>query len=175
MHKKPFPNLPFLKRDAKPRETGINYVRSPVMLGQCIEDYLEAYSHMVDIFKLSGKQAAQMNENSLVDFISICKKFNVMVAIGNPVMDVALLGGKDVVNNYIEKSKDMGIDILEISSIARSIDDNDMCRLIENISKKGIKVLNEIGIAFAHSEVDDASIFIERLKNQSKKFLNAGS
>ena len=175
MYKKPFPNLPFLKRDVKPRETGINYVRSPVMVGQCIEDYLEAYSHMVDIFKLSGKQATQMNEKSLIDFISVCKKFNVMVSIGNPVMDVALLGGKKVVDEYTEKSKDIGIDILEISSIARSIDDDDMCRLIENISKKGIKVLNEIGIAFAHSEVDDESIFIERLKNQSKKFLNAGS
>ena len=50
MYKKPFPNRPFLKRDAKPRETGINYVSSPVMVGQCIEDYLEAYSHMLDIF-----------------------------------------------------------------------------------------------------------------------------
>ena len=76
MYKKPFPNLPFLKRDEKPRETGINYVRSPVMVGQCIKDYLDAYGHMVDIFKLSGKQAAQMNENSLIDFISTCKKSN---------------------------------------------------------------------------------------------------
>ena len=91
MYKKPFPNLPFLKRDDKPRETGINYVRSPVMVGKCIEDYLEAYSHMVDIFKLSGKQAAQMSEKSLIDFISICKKFNVMVSIGNPVMDLSLI------------------------------------------------------------------------------------
>ena len=42
-------------------------------------------------------------------------------------------------------------------------------------SNKGIKVLNEIGVAFAHSEVNEESIFIQRLINQSKKFLNAGS
>ena len=52
MSKNPFPNLPFIKREKKPRETGINYVRSPVMVGRTIEDYLEAYGDMVDILKL---------------------------------------------------------------------------------------------------------------------------
>ena len=50
-----------------------------------------------------------------------------------------------------------------------------MIKLIEYISKKGIKIINEFGIAFAHSKVSDEDIFIERLINQSKKFLNAGS
>ena len=175
MIKKTFETLHFLKRSKKPRETGINYVRAPVMVGQCIEDYLDAYSDMVDIFKLSGKQAAQMSEKSLIDFISTCKKFNVMVAIGNPVMDVALTGGQKVVNEYVEKCVSIGIDIIEISSISRSIDDNDMCQLIDYVSSKGIKVINEIGIAYAHSKVDDNSIFIKRLINQSIKFLDAGT
>ena len=30
------------------------------MVGECIDDYLNAYGEMVDIFKLSGKQAALM-------------------------------------------------------------------------------------------------------------------
>ena len=50
-----------------------------------------------------------------------------------------------------------------------------MCKLIKYISSKGIKVINEIGVAYAHSKVDDNSIFIKRLLNQSKKFLNAGT
>ena len=175
MSKKPFPYLPFIKRDKKPRETGINYVRSPVLVGRTIEAYLEAYGDMVDILKLSGKQAAQINEKSLIDFISTCKKFNVMVSVGNPVMDVALIGGRKVVDEYINKCVDLGVDIIEISSIARSIDDDNVCTLIEKVSKKGIKVLNEIGVAFAHSEVNEESIFVQRLINQSKKFLNAGS
>ena len=175
MFKKPFPYLPFIKREKRPRETGINYVRSPVLVGRTIEDYLEAYGDMVDILKLSGKQAAQINEKSLIDFISTCKKFNVMVSIGNPVMDVALIGGRKAVDDYINKCVDLGVDIIEISSIARSIDDDDVCTLIEKVSKKGIKVLNEIGVAFAHSEVNEEAIFVQRLINQSKKFLNAGS
>ena len=113
--------------------------------------------------------------DTLTNFIETCKSFNVMVSIGNPVMDVALQGGSNIVNDFLEKSSDLGIDIIEISSIARSIDDDDTCRLIETISKKGIKPLNEIGIAFAHSKVDDNSIFINKLVNQSKRFLEAGS
>ena len=73
------------------------------------------------------------------------------------------------------KRQDLGVDIIEISSISRSIDDDDVCTLIEKVSKKGIKVLNEIGVAFARSEVNEESIFVQRLINQSKKFLNAGS
>ena len=171
----PFPNLPFKKRDQKPRNKGINYVRAPVMVGQCITDYLEAYGDLVDIFKLSGKQAAMMSTSSLKEFISTCRKYEVLVAVGNPVMDVALSGGTEVVNGFLESAREYGVDIIEISSIARVIDDDDMCRLIESASKKGLKVINEIGVAFAHSQVDDKNIFLERLKRQSRLFTEAGS
>jgi phosphosulfolactate synthase (CoM biosynthesis protein A) len=50
-----------------------------------------------------------------------------------------------------------------------------MCRLIESASKRGLKVINEIGVAFAHSEVFEKNIFVERLKQQSKRFIEAGS
>ena len=61
-----------------------------------------------------------------------------MVSIGNPVMDVALIGGRKAVDDYINICVDLGIDIIEISSIARSIDDDDVCKLIEKVS--GIKI-----------------------------------
>ena len=170
-----FSNLPFIKREKKLREKGINYVRAPVMVGTCIDDYLEAYSNLVDIFKISGKQGAQMSKKSLERFIKTCKTFEVKVALGNPVMDVALSAGKEVVDDFLDTVLRLGIDILEISSVSRSLDDDDMCRLIENASNKGIKIINEIGVAFAHSVVTDKEIFIERVKMQSKRFINAGS
>jgi len=170
-----FPKLPFIKREEKPRETGINYVRAPVMVGYCIDDYLEAYASVVDIFKISGKQGAMMSKKSLLRFIETCKKHNVQIALGNPIMDVALSGGKEVVDDYLDTVVSLGIDIIEISSIARSLNDDEMCRLIKNASSKGIKVINEVGVAFAHSKVIEEEIFIERIKMQTKKFLEAGS
>ena len=110
----PFPNLPFQKREKKPRNKGINYVRAPVMVGQCINDYLSAYSSLVDVFKLSGKQAALMSRSSLVDFISTCKKHEVLVAVGNPFMDVALGGGAKVVDSYFDSVTKYEIDIIAI-------------------------------------------------------------
>ena len=77
-----FPKLPFIKREEKPRETGINYVRAPVMVGNCIDDYLEAYASVVDIFKISGKQGAMMSKKSLLRFIETCKKHSVQIALG---------------------------------------------------------------------------------------------
>ena len=58
-------------------------------------------------------------------------------------MDVALMGGEKTVNEFIDKLSDLNVDIIEISSISRSIDDNDMIKLIQHINKKGIKVINE--------------------------------
>ena len=170
-----FPNLPFLEREKKPRETGINYVRAPVLVGQCIDDYLLAYSDIVDIFKLSGKQAGQMSRSSLIQFLDTCKSNNVMISIGNPLMDMALNGGRKVVDGYLDRVVDYGVDIIEISSIARSADDDDICRLIDVASKRGLKVINEVGVAFAHSEVQDNMIFSERLGRQIQRFLDAGS
>ena len=170
-----FPSLPFIEREKKPREKGINYVRAPVMVGTCIEDYLEAYANLVDIFKISAKQGAQMSKKSLLRFIKTCKNFDVQVALGNPVMDVALSAGKEVVDDFLDIVVQLGIDIVEISSISRSLDDDSMCRLIENSTNKGLKIINEIGVAFAHSEVTEEEIFIERIKMQSKRFIEAGS
>ena len=167
-----FSNLPFITREKKPREKGINYVRAPVMVGTCIDDYLEAYSNLVDIFKISGKQGAQMSKKSLERFIKTCKTFEVKVALGNPVMDVALSAGKEVVDDFLDTVLRLGIDIVEVSSVSRSLDDDDMCRLIENASNKGIKIINEIGVAFAHSEVTDEEIFIERVKMQSLSLIH---
>ena len=170
-----FPSLPFLEREKKPRETGINYVRAPVLVGQCIDDYLQAYSDIVDIFKLSGKQAGQMSRSSLLRFLEICKSNDVMISIGNPLMDMALNGGREIVDDYLDRVVDYGVDIIEISSIARSADDGDICRLIDVASKRGLRVINEVGVAFAHSEVQDNMIFSERLSRQIQRFIDAGS
>ena len=170
-----FPSLSFIERVKKPREKGINYVRAPVMVGKCIDDYLEAYANLVDIFKISGKQAAQMSKKSLTRFIATCKKFDVQVALGNPIMDVALSSGKAAVNDFLDTVVNLGIEIIEISRISRSLDDDDMCRLIQNATSKGIKVVNEIGVAFAHSKIDEEDIFVERIKKQTQRFIDAGT
>ena len=55
---------------------------------------------------------------------------DVMISIGNPLMDMALNSGK-IVDDYLDRVVDYGVDIIEISSIARSADDEDICRLID--------------------------------------------
>ena len=170
-----FPTLHFIEREEKPREKGINYVRAPVMVGSCVEDYLEAYADLVDIFKISGKQGALMSKKSLLRFLASCKDFDVKVALGNLIMDVALSNGKEAVDGLLDDVVNLGIEIVEISSISRSLDDDDMCRLIENATSKGIKVINEVGVAFAHSKVSEKEIFVERIKEQTLRFIDAGA
>ena len=83
--------------------------------------------------------------------------------------------GKEAVDGLLDDVINLGIEIVEISRISRSLDDDDMCRLIEKATSKGIKVINEIGVAFAHSKVSENEIFIERIKKQTQRFIEAGA
>ena len=80
-----FKDLPILDRQPKPRETGINYVRAPVMAGSVVEDYLAAFGEMVDVFKLSGKQAMMMSDDSLKAFFSAFKSFNSLFTLSKSI------------------------------------------------------------------------------------------
>ena len=96
------------------------------MVGSCVvDDYLEAYADLVDIFKISGKQGAMMSKKSLLRFIASYKDFDVKIALGNPIMNVTSISGKEAVDGLLDDVVNLGIEIVEISSISRSLDDDD--------------------------------------------------
>jgi phosphosulfolactate synthase (CoM biosynthesis protein A) len=56
--------------------------------------------------------------------------------------------GKDAVKSYISECKELGFDIIEISSGFITVPADDWLRLVEQVQKAGLKAKPEVGIQF---------------------------
>ena len=166
---------PWAAREAKPRQRGINYVRGPAVLGGYLNDFIGCYAEHIDILKLSGHQVTFSSPESISEAIKICHSNSIKVAVGNPPMDVALSGGWGVTCGFLDELLARGIDYVEISCIARAIDDGDLEKVILAAKQRNIDVIIEVGVEFAHSQSEDGNLFIERRIQQAKLALQAGA
>jgi len=167
--------LPFGYRDEKPRKKAINYIRAPRVLGSCLKDLLDDYSSYIDILKLSGHQASLASETSIVSAIQMCRKAGVKTSVGNPVIDAALVGGVDAFKKVLEILAKWGVNFIEISGIARAIDDDDLKFAIDLSNAANIEVIFEIGVDFAHTKSSDGELFIQRRNEMARQSLESGA
>jgi phosphosulfolactate synthase (CoM biosynthesis protein A) len=164
-----------IEREAKPRTSGINYVRAPKILGENFADFLNCYSALTDIVKLGTNQLTFIPEQEIKKAIQRSHDQEVLIAVGNPIMDQALSAGSKAAMEVINYAAGLGVDVMEISVIARAIDDEDLAELIEYIKNKGMKPLVECGLSFAHEPVVDGRTFAKRKKAQAKRALENGA
>lgn len=138
------------KRDPKPRKHGVTEIRGPYYspLGKrYLEDVLETMGNYVDALKFAGGSFSLMPRQALGELISACHRHNVLVSTGGFIEHV-LTQGSDAVNSYIEECKELGFDIIEISSGFITLPADDWLRLEEKVQKAGLKAKPEVGIQF---------------------------
>jgi phosphosulfolactate synthase (CoM biosynthesis protein A) len=90
--------------------------------------------------------------------------------------------GPDYVNHYIQECKELGFDIIEISSGFITIPPDDWLRLVERVQKAGLKAKPEVGIQFgAGGATAAAELAAEGTRDpewaiaQARHFLEAGA
>ena len=106
------------ERSLKPRTQGITEIRGPYYspLGKRhLQDILETMGNYVDALKFAGGSFSLMPRKALVELISLCHEHNVLVSTGG-FIEYVLTRGPDAVNRYIAECKELGFDIIEISS-----------------------------------------------------------
>ncbi len=77
----------------------------------------------------------------------LAHRYNVLVSTGG-FIEHGLTQGPEVVNRYIEECRNVGFDILEISSGFITIPVDDWLRLVEKVQRAGLKAKPEVGIQF---------------------------
>jgi len=138
------------ERGLKPPTQGITEIRGPYYspLGKrYLQDVLETMGEYVDALKFAGGSFSLMPRKALVELISLCHEHNVLVSTGGFIEHV-LTRGPDAVNTYIEECKELGFDIIEISSGFITLPADDWLRLVERVQKTGLKAKPEVGIQF---------------------------
>jgi phosphosulfolactate synthase (CoM biosynthesis protein A) len=168
----------------KPRKRGVTEIRGPyytVMGKRYLQDVLETMGRYVDALKFAGGSFALMPKGVVKELIDLCHAHDVMVSTGG-FIEFVLTQGPDMVDRYIAACRDLGFDILEVSTGFISIPTDDWLRLVEAVQKAGLKAKPEVGIQFgAGGATAAAELEAEGTRSpewaiaQAKRFLDAGA
>ena len=145
-----FAFLKFNDRPAKPRSSGVTEIRGPYytpMGKRYLQDILETMGAYVDSLKFAGGSFSLMPRQAVKELIDLCHEYDVLVDTGG-FMEYVLTQGREAVDRYIEECKNLGFDIIEISSGFITIPIDDWLRLVEKVKKAGLKPKPEVGIQF---------------------------
>jgi phosphosulfolactate synthase (CoM biosynthesis protein A) len=172
------------ERESKPRKRGVTEIRGPyytVMGKRYLEDVLETMGEYVDILKFAAGSFSLMKRSVLKEIIDTAHRYNVMVSTGGWI-EYVLTQGPDAVDKYIRECKDVGFDIIEISSGFITIPVDDSLDLVRQVQKAGLKAKPEVGIQFGAGGATAAeALAAEGTRDpawaisQAKRFLDAGA
>jgi phosphosulfolactate synthase (CoM biosynthesis protein A) len=172
------------QREGKPRTQGITEIRGPYytpMGKRYLEDVLETMGVYVDSLKFAGGSFTLMPRKALKEIIELAHRYDVLVSTGGFIEHV-LTQGAEAVHRYIEECRDVGFDILEISSGFITIPVDDWLRLVEKVQKTGLKAKPEVGIQFGAGGATSAEELaaegtrdVEWAISHAKRFLEAGA
>jgi phosphosulfolactate synthase (CoM biosynthesis protein A) len=145
-----FPFLRTNRRPPKPRTRGITEIRGPyytVMGPRYLQDVLETMGAYADILKFAGGSFTLLPRTALKQIIDIAHEHEVLVSTGG-FIEFVLTQGLDAVDSYIDECRNIGFDIIEVSSGFITLPTDDFVRLTEKVNKAGLRAKPEVGIQF---------------------------
>ncbi|KAI1413170.1 synthase [Hypoxylon sp. FL1857] len=138
----------------KPRTRSVTEIRGPyytVMGPRYLSDVLETMGPHVDGLKFAGGSFSLFSEGPLRQLIDLAHANGVYVSTGGWIEHILASSGGDVagaVDKYLAKCKDLGFDVIELSTGFLSLPPDDWVRLAERVQEAGLKPKPELGIQF---------------------------
>jgi len=171
-------------REDKPRSHGLTEMRGPYytpMGPRYLTDLLETMGAYVDSLKFAGGSFTLMPREAVKGLIEIAHQHDTLVSTGGFIERV-LAREPEMVERYIRECRDLGFDIIEISSGFITIPTDDWLRLIEQTQRAGLKAKPEVGIQFGAGGASAATdLAAEGQRDvgwairQARRFLDAGA
>jgi phosphosulfolactate synthase (CoM biosynthesis protein A) len=172
------------QREGKPRTRGLTEIRAAYYTPfgrNYFQDILNTMGNYVDSIKFAGGSFTLMDPKEVKAINDLAHQYGVLSSTGG-FMEYVLTQGADAVKQYIQACKDVGFDIIEISTGFISIPTEDWQRLIEEVQKAGLKAKPEIGVQFgAGGDTSQEALETEGIQDvgraidQAKRFLDAGA
>jgi phosphosulfolactate synthase (CoM biosynthesis protein A) len=150
MSDRAFSSIPLNARSTKPRLQGLTEIRGPyytVMGRRYLEDILETMHPYVDGLKFAGGSFALMPRDKVKEIIDLAHQYGTYVSTGGWIEHVLRYGAK-AVENYLAEARDLGFDVIELSTGFISLPEGDLLRLVGRVAKMGLKAKPELGIQF---------------------------
>ena len=138
------------RRQGKPRSVGLTEIRGPyysVVGRRYLEDLFEGFGAYADILKFAGGSFSLMPRKALIDLIELCHRNQVKVSTGG-FLEYVLTQGEQAVDRYLKECREVGFDIVEISTGFVTMPVDDIVSLTERVQKAGLLAKPEVGIQF---------------------------
>jgi phosphosulfolactate synthase (CoM biosynthesis protein A) len=148
--KRAFAFLRLNERPPKPRARGVTEIRGPYYTPvgrRYLEDLLETLGAYVDTLKYAGGSFALMPREAVRALNDVCHEHAVEVSTGG-FLEYVLTQRGDAVEQYLKECRELGFDIVEISSGFVTLPVDDLVRLTEAVREAGLKPKPEVGIQF---------------------------
>ncbi|KAH9995007.1 putative sulfonate biosynthesis enzyme [Xylariaceae sp. FL0662B] len=171
----------------KPRDRAVTEIRGPyytVMGPRYLSDVLETMGAHVDGLKFAGGSFSLFPEPALRQLIGLAHEHGVYVSTGGWIEHILASSGGDIpaaVDKYLAKCRDVGFDVIELSTGFLSFPGDDWLRLVERVQKAGLKPKPELGIQFGAGGDTEAAELQSigtsdpgKVINMAKKFVDAG-
>jgi phosphosulfolactate synthase (CoM biosynthesis protein A) len=145
-----FAFLPLNERPAKPRSRGVTEIRGPYYTPvgtSYLGDLLETMGSWVDTLKYAGGSFALMPRESVRALNELCHEHDVEVSTGG-FLEYVLAQRGDAVDRYLDECRELGFDIVEISSGFVTLPVDDLVALTRTVRAAGLKPKPEVGIQF---------------------------
>lgn len=149
-----------------------------------LSDVLHTMGHQVDGLKFAGGSFALFGEQALRELVDLAHAHGVYVSTGGWIEHVLAGTGGEVgagIDRYLDKCKDLGMDVIEVSTGFLSLPNADWLRLVERVQQKGLKAKPELGIQFGAGGDTEASDLEamgssdpSRVTSMAKEFVKAG-
>ncbi|GGI81667.1 phosphosulfolactate synthase [Legionella impletisoli] len=175
---------------SKPRTKGLTEVRGPyyeAFTTQQLNGLLTTWGHYIDGFKFAGGTQSLLKPEEVMAFTSIAHHHHVYVNTGGFIERIVLENPK-IVDQYLEETKALGFDVVEVSSgMFEHPDDfklSDQIEIVKKIEKIGLKPKPEITIMsgvgggtaeFGYEGKIKSSKSVEDLLNEGRRFFDAGA
>ncbi len=150
MVKKAFDFVKITELPPKPRQSGIIEMRgpyyAPITYGY-LKDLLDDWGEYIDGVKFAGGSQRLLTQSRVKQIIKLCHDHDLYVSTGGFIERVAVQGSI-AIDRYLEECKELGFDVVEVSSGLAPITQEDKVRMVKQVKKLGMKPKPEITMMF---------------------------
>lgn len=140
--------VPRAYRPSKPRSFGMTEIRAPyynTFGTRHLQDVFDVAGQWVDGIKWAGGSFSLVPPEQVRAFSDIAHDNDAYVSSGGWI-ETVLRYGDDAVDQYLKEAKDVGFDVIEISTGFIMLPTSGLERLVEKVVKAGLKAKPELGI-----------------------------
>jgi phosphosulfolactate synthase (CoM biosynthesis protein A) len=112
-----------------------------------LEDVFETVGAYVDTLKFAAARSRSCRAAPSPNLIELCHSHDVRVSTGG-FLEYVLTQGPETVNRYLDEARELGFDIVEISSGFVAMPADDLVALTQRVLEQGLKPKPEVGIQF---------------------------